>query len=190
MRMWSHSSVEVRKMQELIMKTKMETFLEIGCFKFNMSLFFLTHSADCPLVIANDYKDQDPRRRELISELYPTNFKFVLGSSYDPLIVDSIKSILKNRQIDILFIDGSHSPKAIEADTNNYLPLVHPEGFIIWHDIVRGVHEAFEPWFIKQLTENKQISLLLEGSSRIAYIKKREWDRNAAGNKVGREFRV
>lgn len=42
--------------------------------------------------------------------------------------------------IDILFIDGDHSPVAVQVDINNWTPFVPVGGVIAFHDAIKG------PW--------------------------------------------
>lgn len=59
----------------------------------------------------------------------------VEGSSYDPLTVEKVKSILNGRPIDFLFIDGDHSEEGVTQDYNLYGAMVRPGGIVGFHDI-------------------------------------------------------
>ncbi len=61
---------------------------------------------------------------------------YINGSSYDLKTIDKVKLILKDRYIDILFIDGDHSYNGAKKDYLNYSPFVKDEGLIIFHDII------------------------------------------------------
>ncbi len=47
-----------------------------------------------------------------------------------------IKSILKNNELDVLFIDGDHTYDGVKKDFTMYGPLVKKTGLIVFHDIV------------------------------------------------------
>ncbi len=50
--------------------------------------------------------------------------------------LQGIRSILANRQLDVLFIDGDHTYTGVRADWQMYGPLVAPDGLIAFHDIL------------------------------------------------------
>ena len=61
---------------------------------------------------------------------------YIDGSSYDSKTIHKVKRILKDRYIDILFIDGDHSYNGVKKDYINYSPFVKDKGLIIFHDII------------------------------------------------------
>lgn len=44
--------------------------------------------------------------------------------------------------IDLLFLDGDHSPAAVEQDYRDWAGKVRPGGFLVMHDVVHPVHEG------------------------------------------------
>lgn len=52
-----------------------------------------------------------------------------------------MKSILKDRQIDFLFIDGDHTYEGVKKDFHMYSPLVRKGGIVALHDICSGPPE-------------------------------------------------
>ena len=177
MNLWSHPDAETRKIVEIVNKTKRNTFLEIGCFRFSLTINFILMSKEPNLIIANDKIDHSPETRELIDKYHSKLFKFVLGDSGLPSTQDTIKGILKGRKLDILLIDGDHGKGHVEIDTRTYVDLVDDDGYIIWHDTMRGAGKLFEPWFIEKLQQNVLINLYFEGESRIGWIQGKEWKR-------------
>ena len=177
MKLWSHPDAETLKLVEIVNKTKRNNFLEIGCYNFSMTINFILMSNQPNLVIANDKIDHSPETRALIDKYHSKMFHFVLGDSGEIETQNKIKGILKEKKLDILFIDGDHGGGHVESDTNNYADLVADDGYIIWHDTVHGAHKSFEPWFIEQLNKNILINLFFEGESRIGWIQGKEWRR-------------
>lgn len=57
----------------------------------------------------------------------------------------ALKKILKNRKVDILFIDGDHSRDGMLQDFRDYSPFVRKGGIIAVHDIfyLKDVAEAW-----------------------------------------------
>jgi len=58
----------------------------------------------------------------------------LVGLSNDPNIIDQALTLSKNQQYDILLIDGDHSYEGVKNDTINYLPIIRPGGYFIFHD--------------------------------------------------------
>jgi predicted O-methyltransferase YrrM len=46
------------------------------------------------------------------------------------------------RGIDLLFLDGDHSPEAVRRDFLDWAPKVRPGGFLAMHDVVHDVHRG------------------------------------------------
>jgi cephalosporin hydroxylase len=69
-----------------------------------------------------------------LTDTYPDVFSAVLGDSQDPDIADLVAQRLR-APVDLLFIDGDHSARGVQADMARYRPLVRPGGVIAFHDI-------------------------------------------------------
>jgi predicted O-methyltransferase YrrM len=57
--------------------------------------------------------------------------------SHDPNTRDLVRSLLGNRPLDFLFIDGDHSYDGVRADFETYAPLVRSGGIVAFHDIAK-----------------------------------------------------
>jgi len=57
---------------------------------------------------------------------------------------NQLKSILKGKKIDFLFIDGDHSYNGVKMDFEMYSPLVQNNGIIAFHDIIPNLPEFSE----------------------------------------------
>lgn len=66
----------------------------------------------------------------------------IIGNSRDPEIIQKIKSM--KVKFDVLLIDGDHTPEGVQADINNYVPMVSKGGIVIFHDcgFCQGVHSS------------------------------------------------
>lgn len=61
--------------------------------------------------------------------------------------IESFKEILKNNQLDFLFIDGDHTYKGVSSDFEKYKNFVKPGGIIALHDIVENhLDTSMEVW--------------------------------------------
>jgi len=61
---------------------------------------------------------------------------FINGSSYADRTVDKVRSILADKKLDVLFIDGDHNFDGVKQDFLKYKHLVRDGGLIVFHDIV------------------------------------------------------
>jgi predicted O-methyltransferase YrrM len=67
---------------------------------------------------------------------------FVRSNSHAAETVAKVKSILGERKIDVLFIDGDHTYQGAKLDFYSYGPLVRPGGLIGMHDILHNRFDA------------------------------------------------
>ncbi len=69
-------------------------------------------------------------------------FEFIRQRSFHHSTRESLRAILGDREIDLLFIDGDHSYAAVRSDYEMYHPLVAEDGMIAFHDIIEIPAEA------------------------------------------------
>ena len=55
---------------------------------------------------------------------------------------DQVRTLLRARPIDVLFIDGDHTLEGVRRDLELYGPLLAENGLVAFHDIVPGPHES------------------------------------------------
>jgi len=67
----------------------------------------------------------------------------IRGDSHDPTTLERVKSILADRKIDFLFIDGDHTYEGVRRDFEIYGPLVRSGGIIAFHDIVTDFYTRY-----------------------------------------------
>ncbi len=56
--------------------------------------------------------------------------------SHDPRTLETVRTLLRDRPIDLLFIDGDHTYEGVRRDFCMYGPLVRRNGLIVLHDVV------------------------------------------------------
>ena len=80
--------------------------------------------------------------------------------SHDPLTLNIVRSILANRLVDFLFIDGDHTYEGVKKDFKTYSPLVRKGGIIAFHDIALGPFENVGgvPRFWKEIKHSYRAS--------------------------------
>jgi len=62
--------------------------------------------------------------------------KLLRADSHNPKTFKLVKTILANKKVDFLFIDGDHTYEGVKRDFNMYSSLVKEGGIIAFHDIV------------------------------------------------------
>lgn len=58
------------------------------------------------------------------------------GDSHAPSTLAELAAALRDRQVDLLFIDGDHTYDGVKRDYEMYSPFVRPGGWIAFHDIL------------------------------------------------------
>ncbi|MHA2339428.1 MAG: class I SAM-dependent methyltransferase [Candidatus Hodarchaeales archaeon] len=129
---------------KLYSKSSPKIILEIGTYDGG-TLFFLSRFArpdailitvDLPLV--RDGAGYSPAKIPFYKSFTSYNQKihFIRENSQSPKTVKKIEKILKNRKIDVLFIDGDHSYEGVKKDFEIFSKYVKKGGIIAFHDIV------------------------------------------------------
>jgi cephalosporin hydroxylase len=103
---------------------------------------------------------------KLLDEVKEINHAICLeGVSQDQQIYDEVRRILdvtEHRELDFLFIDGSHYYKDVKKDFEMYAPLVKKGGVIAFHDVIiddNDTCQVYKFWNeIKDDYETKTIS--------------------------------
>jgi len=62
--------------------------------------------------------------------------------SHDINTVHLIQSLLNNKKLDFLFIDGDHTYEGVKKDFKLYSPLVKSDGLIAFHDIKKDLLDS------------------------------------------------
>jgi cephalosporin hydroxylase len=74
--------------------------------------------------------------RELVHDRNGVNLALLQASSQDIKTRQKVEEILNGRSLDILFIDGDHRLEGVKRDFELWSPLVKPNGYVVFHDIV------------------------------------------------------
>jgi predicted O-methyltransferase YrrM len=154
---------EITMLMEILQKQKPKYVLEIGTAGGG-SLFMLSQViANDAILISIDLPNGQfgggyPENRiTLYNSFAKTSQKIRLirQDSHSLESLKSVKGILKENNLDFLFIDGDHSYEGVKKDFELYGPLVKKNGIIAFHDIVQGLPENVGgvPIFWSQLKE-------------------------------------
>ena len=66
----------------------------------------------------------------------------IRGDPHNRKTLYLVQKILKDRSLDLLFIDGDHTYEGVKKDFELYVPLAANNGIIAFHDIVPGAPEC------------------------------------------------
>ncbi|CAO4177173.1 class I SAM-dependent methyltransferase [Methylorubrum extorquens] len=118
-------------------------YLEIGTFDRGNLAYLSTILADDALIIGLDVVDvevQDDLLRGVLKR--GQTYVPVVGSSRDQETVARVASVLGDRQLDGVFIDGDHTAFGVMSDYARYESFVSDAGVILFHDSVwEGDHQ-------------------------------------------------
>lgn len=154
---------EIIKLMGILQKQKPKYVLEIGTAGGG-SLFMLSQVIeDDAVLISVDLPNGQfgggyPENRISLYNSFAKasqKIELIRKDSHSLESLKSVKMILKNKNLDFLFIDGDHSYEGVKKDFELYAPLVKKNGLIAFHDIVPGSIENVGgvPIFWKELKE-------------------------------------
>jgi len=130
--------VELRRLHTLIPEhiSNVNTILEIGIRDGGNLCLLSRFLGEGGAAIGIDPQEILKVDIEVVkSFIEPAAFIFYDGLSQDYNILGAVYDVLKERKIDILFIDGDHKYEAVKKDFEMYSPLVGSPGMIILHDV-------------------------------------------------------
>lgn len=124
---------EVRQLCESIPQDEVETVVEIGSARGG-SLYIWSQYFTPEKMISIDINHL--KKQQIWFDYFtPDDTIYVRGSSYDPVTVKNVQSVLGDRDVDFLFIDGDHRYEAVKKDFQYYSQMVRDGGWICFDDI-------------------------------------------------------
>lgn len=136
------SREELVPLLALIKERRPKIAMEIGTARGG-TLFMLTRVAALDaLLISLDLPGGDwgggyGEERVPLYEAFPLpeqKLHLLRADSHSPQSLEQVRTILGDRQIDYLFIDGDHTYEGVKQDYEMYGQLVRPGGLISFHD--------------------------------------------------------
>jgi len=135
---------ELSKFLELVSRKAASTLLEIGTARGGTLFLLARAAAPNALLLSIDLPPGPttggyPRWRELLYKSFAAKSQKVVlvrRDSHQAECRRAVDTLLGNRSVDVLFIDGDHSYEGVAADFRLYSPLVRKGGTIALHDIV------------------------------------------------------
>lgn len=137
---------------------KPKVYLEIGCAYLGVFSIYQHLLPDDGLAIGIDTS-----RWSLWEDYVSLNGSetvLIQGDSSLPSVVDQVKDALGEKKIDFLFIDEHHDFEYVEADWNNYSPLVRSGDLVAFHDwdpasVAAGITEGQGAAMVTKRLENE-----------------------------------
>jgi cephalosporin hydroxylase len=80
-------------------------------------------------------RESTDKRNIHFKNLYGDKCTFIEGNSHEQSTYETLVNTLNGELIDFLFIDGDHTYEGVKQDYEMYSKLVHPNGYIAFHDI-------------------------------------------------------
>lgn len=109
---------------------KVENIMEIGVFYGYNLKTLIEEINNNGISIGIDWKIR--KSEKLLSKHYGSTL--IKGDSHQYEMLLKVKDILKDKEIDLLFIDGDHSYEGVKKDYEMYESLVRKGGCIAFHD--------------------------------------------------------
>lgn len=126
---------ELEMLIKILRRRKLLTILEIGSGRGGTLYVWMQVAEKNATVITLDKKIVIQTKKIIKEKHRNQNIHLVEKDSHLKNTKLFIQSIIKNKKIDLLFIDGDHTYKGVKNDWDLYSPLVKKGGLIVFHDI-------------------------------------------------------
>ena len=141
---------EIKKMLSILGDQKVRLMLEIGTANGGTLFLFTRMLEPNAKIISLDLPGgqfgggYEKFKIHFFSKFAIKNQRIFLirGNSHSKKSMSAVKSIVKEQQLDFLFIDGDHSYLGAKTDFLMYSPLVRKGGLIAFHDICKGPYDS------------------------------------------------
>jgi predicted O-methyltransferase YrrM len=128
--------VEIEAALNYIRSEEPRHVCEIGTLAGGTTLLLSRTLPSVNLIIGVDiYIENRPRLQRL--RPVEQNMHLLNGSSYAASTVRRVEKILRERKLDLLFIDGDHRYEGVKKDFQTYSRLVRENGLVVFHDIIQ-----------------------------------------------------
>ncbi|MFX1395061.1 MAG: class I SAM-dependent methyltransferase [Promethearchaeota archaeon] len=145
--LWSmQRKSEITSFCKIIAKFRPKTVLEIGTANGGTLFLLARFSAPKALILSIDLRGEKKSNRGIFYNSFAIDKQKIVyleRSSHETSTLLELKKRLKNRKVNLLFIDGDHSYEGVKKDFEMYSPLVKKNGIIGFHDIVKVSPDRF-----------------------------------------------
>lgn len=134
---------ELREFLEVVRDLAPKTVLEIGTARGGMLYCFCQLAAPDALLVSLDLPGapncggQTQVERSFFSSFRQPGqvMHFIPDNSHNHTSRERLRSILGDRKVDLMFIDGDHSYGGVRIDCDMYAEFLSPDGIMVLHDI-------------------------------------------------------
>lgn len=124
---WSTPAQDVVLLLKLVRCAKPKRLMEIGSFRGYTALYFAQHvEPDASIVTVDRYPEHGEAYRQTPEA---SRIERRVGEMSSALFANDPPA-----SFDLIFIDADHAYEGVRRDTELCLPLVSPNGYIVWHD--------------------------------------------------------
>ena len=124
---WSTPLADLLMLLKIAVCTEPKRLMEIGSYRGYTALFLAQHiSPDAKIVTIDRHPDHGEAYR-----------KTSLASMIERRVGETDRAMFARDEpasYDLIFVDADHSYRSVRNDTELVLPLLSPDGFIVWHD--------------------------------------------------------
>ena len=156
---------EIYEFTKVLLQNKNGICLEIGLGYYGSTHFLWRHLFE-KVITVESQKERVFAFRENTNKFYgkfildDSKSKFIFGKSHDPSSLEKLVNIIKNKKLDLLFIDGDHTYKSVLADYLLYKDFVCEGGIIAFHDTRNTINNSgVKKCLDKIITIDKNIKL-------------------------------
>jgi predicted O-methyltransferase YrrM len=137
---------ELLELAGIVSAAQPRAMLEIGTFRGGTLFIFARLAAPDAVIISLDLPASAMGRLYRAAQV-PLFHQFTRGrqslhllrkNSHDPATQLEVSRILKDRQLDFLFIDGDHAYDSVKTDFERYAPFMRSGGVVAFHDVAMG----------------------------------------------------
>ncbi|NHJ20051.1 MAG: class I SAM-dependent methyltransferase [Candidatus Lokiarchaeota archaeon] len=171
---------EIIQLLELLKPQKLHVIVEIGTMKGG-TLFLLSRIATNDAIIISidlpraKFGGGYPKYRvPLYKSFVSKNQKIFLirADSHSKFTLKKVQNLLKDKKVDLLFLDGDHTYRGVKKDFEMYKSLLNEQGIVGFHDIV--VHPGDQ-----DVNVNKLWNEIKEDYEYLEIVE--DWDQQWAG---------
>jgi len=159
---------EIAALFKVVEQIRPRTVIEIGTgWGGTLFLFATVASPDAILVSidlpSNLFGRGYPNWKDSLYKSFARDrqkIELVRGNSQQASSVEAVERVLRNRQVDVLFIDGDHTYEGVKKDFELYSPMMRKGGLIAFHDITPSLNnsEIEVPQFWNELRDTYENS--------------------------------
>ncbi len=162
---WSAPLADVVMLLKLAACARPRRLLEIGSFRGYTALFLAQNTGDAARIVTVDHY---PEHGEAYRDSpWAGKIERRVGATVAPTFAGDTPG-----SYDLIFVDADHEYPSVRNDTDIALPLVSPDGYVVWHDYANwGYFNGYNgvPEFLAELAEGGLPVVRIDGCDMALY---------------------